>query len=109
MKVSRPAVLEPLEVRVFMSTVTFQQGVNGYAGTQDTYVSQSAPDSAFGNASFMDVDLDASTNSGNQPTQGLLRFENIFGTGASQVPAGSTITSATLTLYTGTDISSTNT
>jgi hypothetical protein len=43
----------------------------------------------------MTIDADEPAGTGKK-TQGLLRFDNIFGNGASQIPIGSTITSATL-------------
>ena len=74
------------------TTVTFRQGVNGYTGTDDTMLQQSA----------------AGTNAGGQPTidivggtsvkQGLLRFNNIIGTGTGQIPPNAQILTATLSL-----------
>ncbi len=74
----------------------FQEGVSGYTGTQDTYVSSAATSTAYGNANSVLVD---------DPSQhGLIRFDNIFGSGGGQIAYGSTITSASLSIYvTGTD------
>ncbi len=74
----------------------FQEGVSGYTGTQDTYVSSDATSTAYGNANSVMVD---------DPNQhGLIRFDNIFGSGGGRIAYGSTITSATLSIYvTGTD------
>ena len=61
----------------------------GYTGTRDTFLSAMFPDTAQGAAAFIKWELDV-------PEAGLLRFDDMFGTAADQVPAGATITSATL-------------
>jgi hypothetical protein len=82
-----------------VATLTFQNGANGYTGTVDTGVSENSPNSTFGSATSLSVDNDTPGGSG-KDTQALLRFDNIFGTGASQIPVSATILSATLTLNT---------
>ncbi|MBP7746381.1 MAG: lamin tail domain-containing protein [Phycisphaerae bacterium] len=73
-------------------TLTFQQGVNGYSGTADTYI-----DAALGSqATTTPIVID-----GDPVEHVLIRFDGIFGSGANQIPVGSTITSATLTLRVG--------
>lgn len=73
-------------------TTTFQQNVNGYTGTADTYI-----DAALGSqASVTPIVID-----GSPVEQVLIRFDGIFGSGPNQIPAGSTIVSATLTLRVG--------
>ena len=73
-------------------TVTFQQGVGGYTGVVDTYI-----DSALGSqAATTPIVVD-----GDPVEQVLLRFDGIIGSGADQIPQGSTISSATLTLRVG--------
>ncbi len=72
---------------------TFQEGVGGYAGTQDTYLEENTPGSPHGTETTVLVE-----NSGGQRQQGLIRFDNIFGSGAGQIPFGSIISSATLTI-----------
>ncbi|HJQ79699.1 MAG TPA: alkaline phosphatase family protein, partial [Lacipirellulaceae bacterium] len=67
-------------------TATFRQGVNGYAGTTDTYIKSMDPDAAHGTSPEADVVADVSSLS-----QGLIRFDNLFGPGLSQVPLGATI------------------
>jgi hypothetical protein len=73
-------------------TVSFRQGINDYAGTRDTHVRDDQPS----------VNLAATTSirvDGELPvSHGLLRFDGIFGTAASQIPADAEILSATLTL-----------
>lgn len=74
-------------------TVTFQNGFSSYTGTVDTYI-----DAALGSqATVSPIVIDSSPEE-----QALLRFDNIFGNGVGQIPPGSTISSATLTLWTGT-------
>src|SRR5688572_19382871 len=101
------AVVQPLEPRLCLAstTILFSDGAAGYAGTRDTHVRSDTPGGSFGADVAVVVDLDDSTLSGSQPSQGLLRFENLIGTGAGQVPQGSTITAATLTVRTGVDSS----
>ena len=74
-------------------TVTFQQGVSGYAGTQDTTIRNFNPDLNLGSSSIIEM---------NGPTtfirRALVRFDNIIGTGPGQIPPLSRILSATLTM-----------
>ena len=78
-----------------MTTVTIQQNVGGYTGTTDTHVRASRPTREYGNAGTVSVD---GADSSGTPIQGLLSFANIFGDGPGQIPLGSTITSATLSV-----------
>ncbi|MEM7070014.1 MAG: DUF4347 domain-containing protein, partial [Pseudomonadota bacterium] len=75
------------------ATQTFQEGVAGYTGTQDTYINDDNPNTAFGNLVEATVDLDSSDGE----TEGLIRFDSIFGLGPGQIPPGATIVSAELT------------
>lgn len=72
----------------------FQQGIGGYAGTQDAEIhSEVFADTPLGTAAAMKADLvDAGV------AQCLLRFDNLFGNGPSQIPPWVSIRSATLTL-----------
>lgn len=78
-----------------MTTLTIQQGVGGYTGTIDTYIRASRPDTQYSTATS--VYGDGADNS-LLPIQGLLSFSDLFGDGPGQIPLGSTITSASLTL-----------
>jgi hypothetical protein len=71
-------------------TVSFQDGVNSYNGTVDTYVTGDSTGSSFGSATTLEVD----DGSGDEQT--LIRFDDIFGGGTGQIPIGATIQSATL-------------
>ena len=79
------------------SGITFQQRVNGYGGTADTQIQQANPSIAYGSGTFMKVDGDEPAGTANH-SQGLLRFDEIFGNGPGQVPAGSEIAGARLEL-----------
>src|SRR5215203_1518040 len=98
---SRPDRFRPrlntLEDRATPATLTFQEGAAGYAATQDTEIASAVPDTNLGTAATISVDLADGTPSG--PAHGLLRFDNLFGSGLGQIPLGSSITSATLQIF----------
>lgn len=79
------------------TTLTFQDGIAGYAGTQDTMLRSADASTAYGNVDYVSVDGDDGSP-GLQPNHGLLRFDNLFGSGSGQIGTGATIVSATLTL-----------
>ncbi len=69
----------------------FQQGTNGYTGTEDTSINSSSANTSYGSQTTVVVDA---------PTeQALLRFDNMFGGGAGQIALGSTILNASLSVY----------
>ena len=72
---------------------SFQQGLLGYASATDTFIDGANPDASHG----PDVVL---ATGGTSANQALLRFDNIVGSGAGQVPAGAQILSAKLVLAT---------
>jgi hypothetical protein len=76
-----------------MRVQIFTDGAD-YAGTRDTFLSQASPGSNFGTQ----PDFEWDTEEQGGVTTGLIRFDNIFGTGPTQVPANATITEATLEL-----------
>lgn len=89
--------------------VTFQQGINGYSGTQDTWISEQNKGTAYGSATTVNVDDDVNNSIFNDRRgQGLLRFDNIFTTTGQfgMIPMGSTITEATLRLTLADDVDS---
>jgi hypothetical protein len=73
---------------------TFQQGAGGYTGQFDTNLRGEDPTTPGG--SLAEISVDASD--GGFPSQGLLRFDGVFGPGAGQIGADRVITAATLTL-----------
>ena len=80
-------------------TISFQEGVDGYSGTADTNIGSGAPSDADTNYGAATKILVTSSNN-----DGLLRFDGIFGKGAGKIPLKSTISSATLSLQTGTTL-----
>jgi hypothetical protein len=76
---------------LLLASIAFQQGVSGYSGAVDTMISASNPVANYSTAESLNVD-------DSPHAQGLLRFDNIVGDGAGQIPLGSTILSATLEL-----------
>jgi hypothetical protein len=80
------------------STATFQQGVDSYSSAVDTYITENTPDTAHGAEAEFEWDGDDPYGSG-YDNFGIIRFDDIFGTGAGQIPPGATIQSATLTYY----------
>ncbi|MFT3857957.1 MAG: cadherin domain-containing protein [Aquabacterium sp.] len=75
-----------------LATITFQEGVSSYTGTQDTYLDKATPTTSRATSTSLMVD-DGTPND----MQTLIRFDNIIGSGT--IPLGSTITSASLTVY----------
>ena len=74
------AFVEPVSAQI----ATFQQGVNGYTGTQDTYFRTGANinNPSSGGFDFVTIDND---DDGNQ-SQGALRFDNVFQSQGGLVP-----------------------
>ncbi len=84
--------VENLETRLAPAIITFQEGVlpPSYTGNVDTILYSVQPNVNFGTETGMSVDQQDVGG----VRQGLVRFDNIFGNGANQIPVGSTITSA---------------
>lgn len=81
------------------ATIVFQQdallpGGGAYTGTEDTEIQGANPDLSFGS----DGHVRADALDGGAEVQALLLFGNLFGSLPDQIPFGSTITSAVLTL-----------
>lgn len=77
---------------------SFRQNVSSYSGTVDTYIIQNAPTTAHGSDTTILVGGDVAGDGSNQRAQGLIRFDNLFGTGTGQIPSGATIVAAELRL-----------
>ncbi len=81
---------------------TFQNGVDGYTGTFDAYLDGEQINSKFGQDPVIRVDQVKGEGETMppvvRPQQGLIRFDNMFGNAINQVPAGSTIFDAFLTV-----------
>lgn len=80
-----------------VQVASFQQGVSSYAGTVDTYLHQNTPTTSFATSTSLKVDNDDPAGLGFD-AQTLLRFENLFGSNAGQIPANAILRSATLQL-----------
>ena len=93
------ATAAPLYAQV---VVTFQQGVGGYTDYHDSQLHSGMPSTVLtdfpGNPGQIRVDPGDTAAFDTGYVYGLMRFDNIFGTGAGQIPAGSRISSATLRL-----------
>lgn len=91
------------------TTATFRQGVNGYTGVLDTWIRSTTLTAQNTNAN-LSIDGGGSALYDASWSQALFRFDNLFGTGPGQIPAGSNILTATFTVQTsaGTDDQSSN-
>jgi hypothetical protein len=79
-------VTSNVNVTVSPVTVTFQDGVNSYAGTTDTHIKNGSQNTNFGTATAIEV------AGGNADTGALIKWN------LSSIPAGSTIQSVKITL-----------
>jgi hypothetical protein len=77
-----------------VKSISFRQGVNGYASTADTFLEQALPDDVNGNEPTAWIDGDR--NGGD--AHGLIRFGSLFG--GANIPTGAMIESAELILHT---------
>ena len=73
-----------------LEMIVFQDGTNGYASTQDTYVHEDTPNTQRGS--------EATAVATDSKHQTLIRFEDVFGNDANEITYGSEINSAQLTL-----------
>jgi hypothetical protein len=98
----------PVDFKAYTATnptLTFRNGVSGYAATQDTYLAEGAPTKSYGTSDTLKVDDDiANVSTRDDRGHGLIRFDNLVGTGAGRIPRGATITRATLTITISNDI-----
>ncbi|MGD9739913.1 MAG: DNRLRE domain-containing protein [Bauldia sp.] len=76
------------------TTLTFEQGVDGYTGTADTFFQTGNPAATNGEAEEWEWDGEDADGR----NYGLLRFNGLFGTAANQVPPNATIVRAELVL-----------
>ncbi len=92
----------PLPADPPVLAVRFRQGLNGYAGAADTMIRMATPTTDQSATALISADLDTdAATAGNQPAQILVRFDNLFGPAAGQVPLNATIISAKLSMWTG--------
>ncbi|RZL09447.1 MAG: DUF4347 domain-containing protein, partial [Rubrivivax sp.] len=77
-----------------LATATYQEGVSGYTGTTDTFLDQL---SATNNSASTTLSAGRATTQNGFQT--LIKFEDIIGAAAGQIPPGAIITNVTLTVY----------
>ncbi len=95
------SIVGPFSDDPVVTNVAFRQGLNGYTGARDTHLWAETPDANHAATVDLTADLDTTTTvTGNQAAQVLVRFDNLFGTAAGQIPAGAVIHSAKLVLNT---------
>ena len=84
-----------LTASLFADSVTFQQGVDGYTGTEDLTLY------TWNTVTNLQYGASATINTGHPSTtkqQGLIQFNDVFGDQSGQVPANAVILQATLEL-----------
>ncbi|MSR19250.1 MAG: DNRLRE domain-containing protein [Phycisphaerales bacterium] len=93
--------------RAAADVAVFQQGLNGYQGTVDTWLNADSPDSSYGNWETKVSDDDwANSFWSDYAGQALLRFDGIaeITSIGGVIPIGSTVTNATLRFHLACDI-----
>ncbi len=89
------STIPTLTVDTPIGVFTFQDGLDGYDGTMDTWLNTgNGVADVFGENTRFEWDGDDNGGS----NFGLLRFDNIIGTGSGQIPPGTTINSAMISL-----------
>jgi Calcineurin-like phosphoesterase len=86
----------PIQTQARTQQVLLQQGVNGYTGTTDIKLDRANPSAVNATAPTIAIEND---DTAAIVTQGLIKFDGIFGSGASQVAPDQDIARATLRLY----------
>lgn len=94
---SQRPILEVSWLPPTTSVVSFTQGVNGYAGTTDTQIRQSAATTSYESSTSPLFTDDPDPGQANE-SQVVLRFNDLFGNGDGKIPFGSQIHAATLGL-----------
>lgn len=77
------------------ASLSFQQGLNGYSGTQDTTLMSSDAGTVHGADDAASIDA----SDGGSPNHVLLRFDGLFGNAPGQIRSTDTIVSATVTFH----------
>ncbi|MBK6744802.1 MAG: cadherin domain-containing protein [Hydrogenophilales bacterium] len=86
------ALSDNASVTIQVGALQIQEGLNGYTGAQDARI--------VGGILFANTNYGTETGIyQNADEQVLIRFDNLFGNGAGQIPYGATITAASLTVY----------
>ncbi len=90
---SNPATLTVTATGGTPVTVTLQEGLNGYAGTADTYLDQFAPDANYGSLDRLEIRYYDDGSGLSEHMQTLIRFD------LSSIPTDAVVSSATLTVH----------
>jgi hypothetical protein len=86
----------PTSVKPRTRSLSFQQGVNGYAGATDTKIDQVNATASYGATNTFDVDGETTVDN---VSQSLIKFGDLFGSGTGQVAPDRDVQRATLRLY----------
>jgi hypothetical protein len=78
-----------------VASASYRQNANGYTSVADTQVRPAAPVTSFANTVSLGIDANVTTN---DPSDVLIKFDNIIGTGTGQIPPNSVIHGAVLDL-----------
>lgn len=100
-------VVEFDRYRTLDGFAAFQDGINGYGGTRDTWVNEDDPDRSYGQDDTETSDDDtANSIFSDYRGQGLVRFDGIFSETPSEgtIPPGATIFSAIITIDIADDV-----
>ena len=91
-------------VPTLATTLTFRQGESGYSSSVDSFVRRDTAARTQWNSGGA-ADITVQSSGGAVPTkQGMIKYLDIFGAGAGQIPAGQMITDAKLRLKLRTDL-----
>jgi hypothetical protein len=102
-------LLLPVSSVMAQTTVTFQNGFNGYTGTLDKIITATGQNQVVG-STVPSYFLDGQNGAANlDDAQALFHFDSMFGNGPGQVPMGATIIDAKLKLTTASFSSSAGT
>lgn len=82
-----------------LGNISFQEGVNGYFGSQDTELRMDIPTGNYGTDQTASIDGTTSSAAAGLDTYMLLQFRNIFGASPNQIPSVATIHTASLGVY----------
>ncbi len=83
--------------------LAFQDGINAYAGTRDTWINQDNANASYGNSDRIVVDDDTDNSIfSDDRGQGLIRFDGVIGD--ASVPLGAQVTDARLRVFIEDDV-----
>ena len=95
------AIMSSASLANAQTTLTFQEGLDGYTGTLDVFIDAGSTGTNIVGSSVQSAEIDGIFDgifTLFEEKQMLVRFDNIIGNGVGQIPAGSKITNADLIL-----------